>query len=197
MILKNLKNYMKALHAIGGGIITDRLESQITNACYMIHTSSSTGNPMDYHLYPPYMEQPLPYLNSSILTSETETGNYDVFYVGFGSGNTEVTEDDYKLESFISSGLSLVSSSCSGTVVMDADKNGSTRTCAVEMIIKNTSTENLTIAEIGFYQTIFYSKNSYYNFLLHREVLDSPVVMEPNSTLTLAFDFSFTHRIAS
>lgn len=100
---------------------------------------------------------------------------FQVNHVGFdnantgliiGSGTTEPTYDDYKLESVISSGIS----------ASLAHSNGST-----VVTITNSGNQSISISEVGIVQYALISNNSSNNSpcLIYRETF-TPVVLAPN-----------------
>lgn len=136
---------------------------------------------------------------SGLRKSETTISSSDSgsgFYLGFGTGTTSVTENDYKLASFISSGLSvsIASQSATNTVNDECTECTRTLTCIVNLTNTDSST-NVTISEIGFYQ-VYYPTSSKNVFLVHREVLSSPITIEPNAVATFTFTFTFVNSVA-
>lgn len=94
-----------------------------------------------------------------------------------GSGDTAATENDYELESMITSGIS---ASVIASVDLDEDGNP---TVNYDLVITNTGSAAITIAEIGFKQSLYTTTaeggTSFSNrtFLLDRTVLDTPVTI--------------------
>ena len=86
-----------------------------------------------------------------------------------GSGTTAATIDDYMLENPISSGLSAMV-----TKVYDDEYN---RTWVITLT--NTSSDDITIGEIGYAGEAFYAASgSYSTYALYdRTVLDSPITI--------------------
>lgn len=104
-------------------------------------------------------------LNLNWNTGNSDTGSTGI---GFGSGTTPPTIDDYKLESAISKGLSFSFTQSHGNP------------CTWIITITNTSDKEITIAELGMFTSIY---SSYYNSgsditaLVDRTVLDTPVTI--------------------
>lgn len=205
MTLKNLSSYMKYLLLSGGPyyegetVITvpenDALKStsgtSFTNLAISTDDSSIYNNP----------GKPFAYMNySSLTTAQTSlpTGSKSTTYVICGTGTTAVTENDYRLESPITSGLSLASTNTffTQTYELSEDGNSLVRTCKFSMSPRNTSSADITITEIGFFQHIFYKKGYAYSTMLHRIVLDEPVTIQAGAIGTLQFEFTFTTTIA-
>ena len=106
----------------------------------------------------------------------------------FGTGNTEPTIDDYQM-----AGEHFVDYTESHTY--ESTLNGTTKTLSCRYTLTNTSTESVTIGEVGL-STYAYrevSSNYYYSgFLLERTALDSPITIPAGGvgviTYTLKFD---------
>lgn len=112
---------------------------------------------------------------SSSYTGET--------YLYVGNGNTAPTADDYCLESKIST-LTLVQESKTHQAANATINYGEAITSDVAVYQNNTSAD-ITVNEIGLF-----FKDTWYNryFMIAREVLDSPVIIEPNKS----YSFSVT-----
>lgn len=96
----------------------------------------------------------------------------------FGSGTTPATDDDYALESPITSGLSCSSASA----LRKLDANGYPYVTWA-MTVTNTSNAPITISEIGYKQNMYCTTalegTSYgrYVFLIDRTVLTTPITI--------------------
>ena len=116
---------------------------------------------------------------SSVSTGITTSANNSGICIGRGS--TPATEDDYMLESLISSGFSY--STPSKSEYMDDEGNPC---LSYSFTITNTGSSDLTISEIGYIQerrcgTTKGSIDGYTNkFLIDRTVLDSPISIPVN-----------------
>lgn len=106
----------------------------------------------------------------------------------FGTGNTEPTIDDYQM-----AGEHFVDYTESHTYESTLD--GTTRTISCRYTLTNTSTESVTIGEVGLsvYAYRKVSSNYYYTgFLIERTALDSPITIPAGGvgiiTYTLKFD---------
>ena len=93
--------------------------------------------------------------------------------IAFGSGTTPPQKTDYKLENYIASGLTY-----SGN-----NTNQTDRVVNWVQTVQNTSTEQITITEVGLFSK-YTSSQSYAVTLLTRTVLDTPVVLQPNEVKT-------------
>lgn len=102
-------------------------------------------------------------------------------FVHFGEGTTPATLDDYKLESRITSGITVSEQSVISSLV----DNVVTR--KANYILKNTSSSDITIGEIGIYRPIFYGTGSTTYFLLERTVLDEPITIPSSGTGTVNY----------
>lgn len=122
-------------------------------------------------------------LSSKGYTSTSETPFYGPFSRGiaFGSGTTPPQKTDYKLENYITNGLTY-----SG--------NNTNKTDGVAnwvQTVQNTSTAQITITEVGLFSK-YEEGGSFSSFLLTRTVLDTPVVLQPNEvkTFTITIDYN-------
>ena len=109
-------------------------------------------------------------------------------YLRFGSGNTPVTENDYKLDNEITSGIeNSADRKFYCTVKSDS--------IAVDYVyhLKNTSNDTLTIREIGlssFCNTENAGNPNY--FLVTREVLEEPIVVPAGGYFTIQTGLKFS-----
>lgn len=122
---------------------------------------------------------------SSDFYSDTGTVEiYTPFYRGiaFGSGTTPPQKTDYKLENYITTGLTY---SGNNTNLTDGIANW-------VQTVQNTSTEQITITEVGLFSKNLNTGKNYTVFLLTRTVLDTPVVLQPNEvkTFTITIDYN-------
>lgn len=118
----------------------------------------------------------------------SETGaNAGDICLDIGSGNTAPTENDYCLESPIDLGFS-GKSYC--TPILD-ENNNIIGTQNSVTYINNTGSE-VTIREIGTYWCAFFTNASAVSwFLIERTVLETPVVVPVNGTVTIAFNMLY------
>ena len=57
---------------------------------------------------------------------------------------------------------------------------------------QNITSDNIVVKEIGTFWQVMYSGSSTTKlFLIERTVLDEPVTLEPNGTITVAFDQTY------
>lgn len=100
--------------------------------------------------------------------------------IAFGSGTTPPQKTDYKLENYITTGLTYSGNNTNQT-------DGITNWVQT---VQNTSTAQITITEVGLFAK--YYKSGFATFLLTRTVLDTPVVLQPNEvkTFTITIDYN-------
>lgn len=118
--------------------------------------------------------------------SYSETSEYARFKpfgrgIAFGSGTTPPQKTDYKLENYITTGLTYSGNNTNNT---DGVVNW-------VQTVQNTSTAPITITEVGLFAK--YDNSERYNtYLLTRTVLDTPVVLQPNEvkTFTITIDYN-------
>lgn len=93
----------------------------------------------------------------------------------FGTGTTPPSVDDFKLDSIIEN-IEIINTNVNG--------NGGIWLCS--RTIRNNNNDVVSISEVGLYSA---PTNSNYNFryLLAREVLQEPVVMQPGEVYTFTF----------
>lgn len=207
MILKNMKNYLKNLAIIGSNLVyTTYAMVEVPNS--LVDTTGTTrttfcvaNSSYSQNGFCPVFSS---CTYSNMLTNETSDIQCRITPFAFGSDNTEVTENDYKLGSIIASGLSMTSSTftCNTTLEFSDDGNSCDRKVKLVLSPKNTSSNAITINEVGIYGSLVYSassQSSQYrkNFLLHREVLSEPLVIEPNAIGTVELNFTFTNSVTS
>lgn len=118
-------------------------------------------------------------LNKAIPASKSAGAGNNYHGIFFGNGNAAPTIDDYQLsgEHFTTFNYTIAS-----TV------NDSADTIMVTYTLTNTGEESFTIREAGVFISASY--NNSYQALVWREVLDSPVTIEPGGVgqVTLTFN---------
>lgn len=93
--------------------------------------------------------------------------NWDGIYLLVGSGDSEESINSYRLDSVISSYTCV-----SQTHTLDTNFNNNLLT--VVRVIQNTSTENITIKEVGLFAA---------NYMVAREVLETPITIQPGEKI--------------
>lgn len=116
-------------------------------------------------------------------------GDSGTGYIGIyiGTGDTAPTPDDYTLESPLTSSSVSRTGGSSASAILDENNN----VIGVRKIAtyQNITSNNIVVREIGtFWQTYYSTPTSTKLFLIERTVLDEPVTLEPNGTITVAFD---------
>lgn len=119
--------------------------------------------------------------------------NYGVY---FGGGSTPATENDYKLESLISSGLSITNPS---NILTVPEKDGRYSLVA-NYIVQNTTGAAINIYEIGLYS---YLGDSYiigqymnwYPLLYERTVLSEPITIPAGRTKIITYKITFNQTL--
>lgn len=118
--------------------------------------------------------------------------------VTFGSGTTQPTENDYKLESPISSGISVTRDVYK--TVTSSDK----LSVEIHYSVTNTTGSDITISEIGLKKSIYAASVPNISatpiltntptlgrvFLIDRTLLDNPVTIHPGDTADLKYILS-------
>lgn len=99
-------------------------------------------------------------------------------FLGYGSGDTEPTADDYNLESVIST----LTGSGATQVITATGKQ-------YTQVVTNETADTITVKEIGLY-ALFWSAEipGLRPALLYREVLDAPVTLQPGQTNTFTVE---------
>lgn len=192
MILKNMRSMLNATILSGGAMPIPEEMQAFNGVVSLVDTLRTTVNNVRVEK----MYTPLRYFGGALLKSETisngTSSGLPTNYIGFGSGRTPVTEDDFRLEALITNYLSLKTAQTHSFSVNNAKIKG-VHTNVLVLTITNTSTlDPITIGEVGFYTEVWYtgSNNSSKTLvLLHREVLGIPITLEVGETKTITFTF--------
>lgn len=114
--------------------------------------------------------------------------------VYFGAGTTPATKEDYKLEKLITTGLSITS----GTSVAWTDDGNGKHTAAADFIIRNTSSEEISISEIGIFTPVGTETDKKpddyvkpYYVLMERTVLTEPITIAPGEPKVVTYKITF------
>lgn len=108
--------------------------------------------------------------------------------VFFGSGSTPATENDYTLESPITSGLTVENNANPFDVVKEADGRWSV---VGGYILRNTSDAEIVIREIGVVTIVPYSASAYAPCLMERTVFAEPVNIPTGAAKYVEYKFTF------
>jgi hypothetical protein len=129
---------------------------------------------------------------TSSSSKPTKKAAYSGVY--FGTGSTPATKNDYKLESPITSGLSITNPG--GTSV---DESNGRYTYVVPFLVKNTSEVEVNIWEIGvFGETIYYKSSGAYNVqnvLFERTVLSEPITIAPGEVKVVTYRLTINQTL--
>lgn len=170
MITKNFKALLAVILQSAGNTDTNGLlpiKSQTGTTIYL----SFRQNGFPYSVY-----------NSvSIASSASNNG------IRLGTGNTQATENDYNLESRITSGLT----ASSPAVTYDVDENGNPYKEFL-FTLTNTTNSDITVAEIGYFQQVYTSTSKGANtstttIMLDRTVLSTPVTVPANDSAAIKY----------
>lgn len=122
-----------------------------------------------------------------LVTSNSANIDANKFGLSVGTGSTPATYEDYRMESIISSGVSIVNTDGTLTTpseLLPGNKYHSKRS----FTINNTSVSNITINEVGIWAPNTMSSSSGPAILVYHEVLDTPVTLAPSESMIIAFD---------
>lgn len=124
------------------------------------------------------------YIDYSNTTVSKKNTNILNGYIVLGNGNTEPTENDYKLSGTVIS----LTDQTTEVVTQGWNKDGS-----MEILYKvtGTPTSNATISEIGLVKNFYYNLYSTADVLLVREVLDTPIELTNGVAVELYFRLKF------
>lgn len=132
----------------------------------------------------------VPYIQNVIRANMTN-GNGGI---AIGSGDTPATEDDYTLDSVITSGFS--ASNPTYSTVLDTESGE--YTARLQFTINNTGSEDLVIKEICLYRVWNYSATigatanlGNKPVMVDRTVLDEPVVIAAGTPGIINYDFKY------
>ena len=119
--------------------------------------------------------------NVSINNTSSSTG------IRLGSGNTQASEDDYNLDSRITSGLT----ASSPVVTYGVDENGNPYKVFL-FTLTNSTNSDITVAEIGYFQQLYTSSSqgaisSTATIMLDRTVLSTPVTVPANDSAVIKY----------
>lgn len=99
-----------------------------------------------------------------------------------GDGTTEPESTDYALDSDITSSFSNIS------VIESSVATSDDLTTTFTITGTNSTSQNLTIAEIGYVKSIYYAQTSgTIPVMMARELLDEPLIVAPDETFTITF----------
>lgn len=122
--------------------------------------------------------------STNFISSITESGQNATFGFAFGTGTTPPTEDDYTIESIISSGLSMTGAP---QKQYNLDSESGEYTVYYDITLANSSESDISISEVCYFANVFPTANkgenpadniyNYFSVLMNRIVLETPVVI--------------------
>ena len=198
MLLNNATNLLKSLAIIGGatrsGKVYDLMYPVIDTSGNAIQWWSGIVGTAAYGNSSTYRCNVDPFSSTSLNVQTSYNSGYKGINVLVGSGTTPVTADDYILESLITT----VEKQNSSVVIdykIDNDSKSIATKMTIKVAIKNTGTENITISEIGLYETPYTGSgsNSSKCVLLYREVLNNPITLAPEEFSTFQIVIDIVH----
>lgn len=153
-----------------------------------------TINGTTVHVFSRGTTSNLPWLEKNFYLDASYSSYSNGFRVG--TGTTPPTEQDYSLESVITSGLS---GSVNGSSNRNADGNVDTM---FQITLSNTSSAAITVGEIGYYGAQWgYATeggaSSNHSVMYHRAVLNSPVTINPGESAIINFHVTAVESSAS
>lgn len=120
---------------------------------------------------------------NSLNNIKTDPTQDSITFIRVGTGTTEPTEDDYKLENY-ATGLTRDS------VVTAIGSNDSKKIYTATF--SNTTDADITVTEIGFFTNCYYRSGSDNdNFLLDRIVLDTPITIPAGESKAITYELGF------
>ena len=125
------------------------------------------------------------YTTVNSLSTLATTPTNGLGYIVLGSGTTEPTPEDYRLESKITTNLSCDSVSVS--------RNTTVKTYTATF--SNSGISDITVTEIGYVSRIIYTYRNrnyiYDDFLMDRTVLETPITIPAGESRTVTYELSF------
>ena len=169
MFLNNYYNYLDKVFSINSSsgnyvnlVSTDGNTQQFNVSNYLLSPIFGFGKPYTYT-----GNQTDNYLSSSIGMGS------DTFDLIIGSGTTEVTLDDYKLEEQL-----LLDSYETRQTISYIDNETGRRVLLNQKTYTNNKDSTVSVSEIGW---LVYSR-----ILIYREVLDNPISLLPGESVTIS-----------
>lgn len=200
MILNNTINLLKNLSLIGG---VNQKSNVYTPMYPMVNTSGSNIDyhsgiitTRDYNAYTYYYSNRRPFSTTDISVRTSYSGSVGYINVVVGSGTTPVSPDDYALESLIST-VSMQSGTAIVNYIVDTDAKSITAKNNIKVAVKNTSSESITISELGILHTVYTgsSTSNTASMLVYREVLDTPVTIAAGEFSTFQINIEVTRSM--
>lgn len=168
MLTKNFKNMMALILQSRNNSLIGLLPVKATNGTTYYATGYFSG------AFPASF-------TTALANAMTSTG------IGFGSSDMEEIEEDYTLQSPITSGLT-------ATITVSSGMDGTAPYLQYDMVVNNTSDAAITINEVCYKQNIYAStaqgaatSNANRVCMLDRTVLDEPVTIEAGGAASIRY----------
>lgn len=134
--------------------------------------------------------------SNNLLTSITASGSSSSYGIAVGTGDTPATENDYTIETMITSGLSL-----SSTRASEYDSEAATYNAYLNMTFSNSTASDIVIKEICKFVKLYKSSTfgasvntSAVNgmcCMVDRTVLETPLTVPANGSAVLRYGFAY------
>ena len=131
------------------------------------------------------VENIVPGKTTANLGNDYQSNNSTQYTIIFGTGTTPVTVEDYRIETPITSGL-VIAAQPTTLVNKTAYSNGR-YSYKTRSAINNTSAANITISEIALNAPSNLVRT--YPCCVYREVLSSPITLEPGDTVLVEYEW--------
>ena len=118
--------------------------------------------------------------------------------VYFGTGSTQATRDDYKLENPITSGLTIINpgiKSVNGFTKFPIEKQDGRYTYAIPFAVENTTESEIVIREIGLFGEVG-TETVAYHVLFERTVLSEPITIAPGEIKLVTYKLTFNQSVS-
>lgn len=113
--------------------------------------------------------------------------------VWFGTGSTPANRNDYKLDSPITSGLSITNYQNYTPLILE-EVPGKYAVCA-SYVLKNTTESEINIWEIGLITPCDVGINKFWQVLMERTVLTEPITIAPGEAKLVTYKITFNQTL--
>lgn len=156
-------------------INTDGSSYTIGTSAYIIERGEHASKPLS--------------LGKITMGAASRKASTEVTGVIFGDGTTPPSVDDYWLSG---TAITTIATTASGSVTLNGD--GTITKTAIHTISNTSTTDDVTISEVGYvdyiaYLTNYNGPNSY--FLLDRTLLEEPVTIPPGGVGQVTYNVTF------
>lgn len=114
--------------------------------------------------------------------------------VWFGTGSTPANRNDYKLDSPITSGLSITNYQNEYMPLIIEESPGK-YVLRAEYVLKNTTESEINIWEIGLFTPYCYNITEYWQMLVERTVLTEPITIPAGGTKMVTYKITFNQTL--